>query len=162
VASYPTGAQVYNYHTSYAQHFDLEPHVQLNASIQHITFDDEQQKSTIKFDGQTANFDKIVISNGGSVGLPNIPSIEGLEKFKGCSIHSQAFKKSRDFAGKRVMVVGFGNSAADTATQLAGVADKVYIAHKHGARILPCGIDGQPVDHAQSIRLFKIETVVLK
>lgn len=163
MASYPTGVQVHKYLTSYAEHFGLEPHIRLNASIQHITFDEEQQKWIIKLDNHAEKyFDKIVIANGGLVGRPNTPSIEGLEKFAGLSIHSQAFKKPQDFAGKRVMVVGFGNSAADTATQLAGIADQVYIAHRHGARILPRGINGQPFDHIQSFRLFTTQNTVLR
>lgn len=51
-------------------------------------------------------------------------------------MHSRAFKKPWEFAGKRVMVVGFGNTAADTATALANVAKTVYIAHRNGARIV--------------------------
>ena len=81
-------------------------------------------------------FDKVVIAIGGMTSLPNIPLIEGLEKFKGTILHSRAFKKPEEFAGKRVMVVGFGNTAADTATVLANVAEKVYIAHRNGARIV--------------------------
>jgi hypothetical protein len=54
------------------------------------------------------------------------------------------------------MVVGFGNRAGDKATQLVGIADEVYIAHQHGACVLPRGIDGQPIEHAQSLRLFTI------
>jgi dimethylaniline monooxygenase (N-oxide forming) len=84
VASYLTGAQMYKYLTSHAQPFTLEPHVQLNASIQNITFGDERQRWTVGIGGETAKyFDKIVIANGGLVGFLNIPSIEGLEKFKG-------------------------------------------------------------------------------
>ena len=34
------------------------------------------------------------------------------------------------------MVAGFGNTAADTATALADLAEKVYIARRNGARIV--------------------------
>lgn len=70
------------------------------------------------------------------VGAANVPVKAGLDKFAGTSVHSQAFKQPKAYTGKRVMVVGFGNSAADTATQLAGVADQVYLAHRHGARVV--------------------------
>jgi dimethylaniline monooxygenase (N-oxide forming) len=39
-------------------------------------------------------------------------------------MHVKAFKCPSDFTNKRVMVVGFGNSAADTSTQLVGHASK--------------------------------------
>jgi dimethylaniline monooxygenase (N-oxide forming) len=60
------------------------------------------------------------------------------------------------------MVVGFGNSAADTATQLVGTASKVYISHRHGARILPRMYNGAPIDHTHSLRLFNIQCLILK
>lgn len=77
-----------------------------------------------------------MVAIGGMTSLPNVPVIEGLEKFSGTALHSRAFKKPEQLAGKRVMVVGFGNTAADTATALANVAEKVYIAHRNGARIV--------------------------
>jgi dimethylaniline monooxygenase (N-oxide forming) len=112
--------------------------------------------------GSDEYFDKVVIAIGGMIGLPYIPLIEGLDKFEGTSIHARAFKRPKDFANKRVMVIGFGNSAADTATQLVGVADKVYLAHRHGARVLPRILDGQPIDHTLSIRLFALQCLILK
>lgn len=34
------------------------------------------------------------------------------------------------------MVLGFGNTAADMATELAPIAGQVYLAHRHGAIIV--------------------------
>lgn len=82
------------------------------------------------------HFDKVIIAIGGLTSLPNVPNIDGLERFRGTTLHSRAFKKPEQFADKRVMVVGFGNTAADAATALANVAKKVYIAHRNGARIV--------------------------
>jgi dimethylaniline monooxygenase (N-oxide forming) len=91
-----------------------------------------------------------------------MPDIPGLESFQGTSTHVRYFKRPRDFTGKRVMVVGFGNSAADTATQLASTADKVYLAHRHGARILPRSYNGAPIDHTHSLRLFNLQVLIMK
>lgn len=41
-----------------------------------------------------------------------------------------------DFKGKHVLVVGIGNSAADTSTQLIGHAEKVYLSHRSGVKIV--------------------------
>jgi dimethylaniline monooxygenase (N-oxide forming) len=77
-------------------------------------------------------------------------------------MHVKAFKCPSDFTNKRVMVVGFGNSAADTSTQLVGHASKIYLSHRHGARILPRIVDGAPVDHTHSLRLFGIQSLIMK
>jgi dimethylaniline monooxygenase (N-oxide forming) len=111
--------------------------MRLNTTVDQITFNDARHQWAIDIvDEDVQYFDKLVIAIGGLTSLPNVPKIEGLEKFKGTVLHSRAFKKPEDFEGKRVMVVGFGNTAADTATALANVAQKVYIAHRNGARIV--------------------------
>ncbi|KAF2033070.1 dimethylaniline monooxygenase 2 [Setomelanomma holmii] len=163
VPSYPTGAQVHDYLVSYAKHFGLEPYVQLKCPVQQIVFNDVQQKWVVKIDDRKDSYyDKVCIAIGGMIGLPNIPAVEGMGKFKGMSVHARAFKRPTDFVGKRVMVVGFGNSAADTATQLVGTAEKIYLAHRHGARVLPRSLNGRPIDHTQSLRLFTILNLVLR
>lgn len=40
------------------------------------------------------------------------------------------------WAGKRVLVVGFGNTAADIAGVLVGVATHVYLSHRSGAIVV--------------------------
>ena len=137
VSSYPTAAEVQQYLVSYANHFRLGHHLRLNTTVNRITFDNARHQWAVQIEGRDVqHFDKVVIAIGGLTSLPNVPIIEGLEKFKGTTLHSRAFKKPEDFAGKRVMVVGFGNTAADTATALANVAEKIYIAHRNGARIV--------------------------
>ncbi|KAF2623050.1 dimethylaniline monooxygenase 2, partial [Macroventuria anomochaeta] len=162
ISAYPTAAEVQRYLVSYTEHFKLEPHLRLNTDVRQIRFDDTRQQYAIEIEGKDVQFyDKVVIAIGGLTSLPNIPTIEGLENFKGKGLHSRAFKKPEQFAGKRVMVVGFGNTAADTATALANVAEKVYIAHRNGARILPRRVNGKPVDHALSLRLFTIQSWIM-
>jgi dimethylaniline monooxygenase (N-oxide forming) len=138
-SSYPTGAEVCDYLVNYLVHFKLEPYARLNTAVRQITFDDEHQKWAVGIEGEGESvefFDKLVVAIGGINGIPTYPAIEGEDVFKGKIIHSRAFKRPGDFAGKRVMVVGFGNTAVDTATQLAGVAGKVYLAHRHGALVV--------------------------
>jgi dimethylaniline monooxygenase (N-oxide forming) len=137
IPSHPTAAQVQQYLVAYAEHFNLNPSIRLNTRIRQITLDEGRQKWVVQVEGEdTQYFDKVVIATGGMVSKAHMPAVEGINKFAGVSIHSQAFKRPSDYQGKRVMVVGFSNSAADTATQLAGIADKVYIAHRHGARVV--------------------------
>ena len=44
--------------------------------------------------------------------------------------------RPEDFQGLKVVVVGFGNTAGDTATFLVGHAAKVYLAHRHGSHLV--------------------------
>ncbi|KAF2128140.1 dimethylaniline monooxygenase 2 [Dothidotthia symphoricarpi CBS 119687] len=162
VSSFPTGAQVATYLTTYCEHFNLQPRIRLNTTIRRFTYDDDRQKWVVGLEGESEEFfDKVVIAIGGVTSLPNLPLIEGTEKFGGVSVHSRAFKRPGNFKGKRVMVVGFGNTAVDTATQLAGVAEKVYLAHRHGAHVLPHLVNGRPIDHTHTLRLFSIQNFII-
>lgn len=137
ISSHPTALQVQEYLIDYTKHFGLGPSLRLSTSIQSITFDEARSKWILHTEGSDEMaFDKVVLAGGGMVGAPSVPLIEGIEKFEGIKAHSQSFKRPEDYVGKRVMVIGFGNSAADTSTQLVGIADKVYLSHRHGARVV--------------------------
>ncbi len=44
--------------------------------------------------------------------------------------------RPEEFKEKRVLVVGLGNTAADTAASLAGVASKIYLSHTSGTFVV--------------------------
>ena len=89
--------------------------------------------------------------------IPNIPKLTGAELFKGDYLHSRSFKRygiflkrlyacyglpayslsrPESFKDKRVLVVGLGNTGADTIHSLRGIASKIYVSHSHGAYIV--------------------------
>lgn len=53
------------------------------------------------------------------------PAPPGIEKFKGCYLHSREYKEPEKFRGKKVLVVGLGNSGCDIAVELSTVASQV-------------------------------------
>src|SRR5207245_2047420 len=55
---------------------------------------------------------------------PFVPEIEGADAFAGTVVHSHAYRNAAPFAGRRVLVVGMGNTGAEIALDLAeqGVA----------------------------------------
>jgi cation diffusion facilitator CzcD-associated flavoprotein CzcO len=59
----------------------------------------------------------IVMATGVS-GIPNIPDIPSLKNFAGRVVHSSRYEDGEDFAGKRAIVVGTGNSGHDIAQDL--------------------------------------------
>ncbi len=63
----------------------------------------------------------VIFANGVS-GIPKIPSLPGLEDFKGDVIHSHSFTNGAQWHGKKALVLGTGNSAHDVAQDL----------HSHG------------------------------
>ncbi len=71
----------------------------------------------------------VVIAAGVGAFGPNRPPLAGLEGFEGKSVFYHV-KSKADFAGKRVVLAGGGDSAVDWALSLADVAERVSVVHR--------------------------------
>lgn len=60
----------------------------------------------------------LVAALGVSGGAPRRPTLPGLEDFAGTVLHSGEFRSGLDWAGKRALVIGTGNSGHDVAQDL--------------------------------------------
>lgn len=60
----------------------------------------------------------VVLATGSVSGVPNIPQLSGLDRFKGEVIHSSEFASGIPYAGKKALVVGTGTSGHDVAQDL--------------------------------------------
>ncbi len=61
---------------------------------------------------------RAVIVATGRHNAPRLPRWAGMEDFTGRVIHSHEYSSGREFAGKRVLVIGIGNSGAEIAADL--------------------------------------------
>lgn len=85
---------------------------------------------------------KVLVSATGSFNNPFIPSIEGSSIFKGQVLHSSQYESPDDFIGKRVAIVGEGNSGAQILAEVSKVTGTIWITQKE-PRFLPDHIDGR-------------------
>ncbi|KAF7346861.1 Flavin-binding monooxygenase [Mycena sanguinolenta] len=60
-----------------------------------------------------------IVLAAGTIGAPHVPSIPDAELFEGSNIHSAGYPGGKDYVGKRILVVGAGNSSADICQDLA-------------------------------------------
>ena len=77
---------------------------------------------------------------------PNIPELPGQEGFRGEVRHSQSYRSASEFTGRRVLVVGAGNSGVDIACDAARSADVAFLSVRRGYRFVPKHIFGLPTD----------------
>ncbi|HZW73120.1 MAG TPA: NAD(P)/FAD-dependent oxidoreductase, partial [Caldimonas sp.] len=70
----------------------------------------------------------VVVATGANE-RPNVAAIEGQDVFAGSVVHSREYRNAATFAGKRVLVVGMGNTGAEIALDLAeqGVATTLSV-----------------------------------
>ena len=71
----------------------------------------------------------VVIAAGAGAFGPNRPPINGIETFEGRSVFYMV-RRRQDFAGRRVVIAGGGDSAVDWAISLAEVATSVTVVHR--------------------------------
>lgn len=74
----------------------------------------------------------VVIAAGGGSFQPKKPPIDGVEAFEEKSVH-YAVRKMDVFRGKRVLIVGGGDSALDWTLNLAPIAERVTLMHRRDA-----------------------------
>ncbi|MEN9950392.1 MAG: hypothetical protein RLY85_1144 [Bacteroidota bacterium] len=143
---YPSHRHLARYFQDYASHFKLYPHIRFNTLVESCILKDDGQwlVSTVS-DGIHAeqDFDALAVCNGHHW-LPRMPLYPG--NFAGEFIHSHEVKKFSRFAGKRVLVIGGGNSACDVAVESSRVAASVDMSWRRGYWIAPKFMMGKPAD----------------
>ncbi|KAM4641185.1 dimethylaniline monooxygenase [N-oxide-forming] 2-like isoform 1-T3 [Discoglossus pictus] len=143
------------YYRMYAEKFDLIKHIQFNTLVcrvrKHSDFQATGQwEVTTEKDGkqETATFDGVMVCSGHHY-QPYYPvdSFAGINKYKGPYFHSQQYKNSQGYKGKRVLIVGMGNSATDIAVELSHTASQVFLSTRRGAWVMSRVFDnGYPWD----------------
>jgi len=89
--------------------------------------------------------DNVVVATGYDR-EPFVPSWPGLSTFTGRLLHASAYRNPQPFVGRRVLVVGAGNSAADIAVDLVrGGASGVWISVRTPPQIVPRTVAGIPM-----------------
>lgn len=83
---------------------------------------------------------------------PRVPSLQGDETFPGLRIHSYDYSTPVEHADKRVVVVGFGNSAADIAVDLSRIARRTVLVQRRGVHVLPKTLLGLSLDAIANTR----------
>ncbi len=110
---------------------------------------------------ETRTYEHVIVANGHhwDPRWPE-PSFPGAEDFPGVQMHAHYYKTPEVFAGKRVLVLGIGNSATDIAVESSRVAERTYLAMRRGAHIVPKYVFGVPTDHLTDSVVARMPTVV--
>ena len=88
-----------------------------------------------------------VVMATGIIASPRVPAVPGRERFRGRVMHSIEYRRPAGFAGRRVLVVGVGNSGGEIGSELAHAGAKVTMAVRSGANVVPLRIAGIPIQY---------------
>jgi cation diffusion facilitator CzcD-associated flavoprotein CzcO len=144
---FPHHTEIHQFLREYADRFGLRERIRFSTPVEQA----ERKPGggwMIRTSGGDEEFDALLVCNGHHWD-PSTPEFPG--HFDGPTIHSHYYidpSEPLDLRGKRVLVVGIGNSAVDIVSELSrkGVADRVVISTRSGAWVLPKYVFGRPVD----------------
>ncbi len=142
VADYPHHSELYQYFSDYADHFGLREHYQFNMAVKKI--EEVNGKWKLTTEAGISNLYKGIIIANGCLTHPNIPNIPG--NFEGELLHSKDYKDPSIFEGKKVLIIGAGNSGCDIVVDAVHRAQKVDMSVRRGYHFVPKYIFGKPAD----------------
>lgn len=137
---YPRRDQVLDYLRAYAE--PVTGHVTFNAEVVRARPHDSGWTLTLA-NGETRAYRHLVAANGHQW-TPRVPVYPG--GFAGHAIHSCDYREPSLFAGKRVLVVGCGNSGVDIACDAAATARSTVLSMRRGYWFIPKHMFGKPSD----------------
>nr|WP_029766829.1 NAD(P)-binding domain-containing protein [Pseudomonas sp. P818] len=140
---YPSNRQILEYLRSFALAFGLYDKVRFNTAVERVDKDADGRWIVTLGNGERRRYRALVCATGCNWD-PNMPEIKG--HFNGEIRHSVTYRRSDEFKGKRVLIIGAGNSGADIACDAAANADKAFISLRRGYHFIPKHIFGLPAD----------------
>lgn len=135
--------EVLQYLEAYADHFGVRPHIQFNTRVDRIEPTDDGSWTVTLQGGTIRRYRAVVVANG-HLWDPRWAEFEG--QFNGEQMHSHHYRTAEPFKGKRVLIVGIGNSAVDVTVDLCKTADATFLSTRRSAWVMPKYIMGRPLD----------------
>ena len=97
-------------------------------------------------DGHEVAARALVVASG-IAAKPIVPEVPNRDHFKGRVRHSIEYKNPGDARGRRILIIGVGNSAGEIAVELSRAGAKVTLAVRNGAHVVPREVLGIPIQY---------------
>jgi len=149
---YPSHFQIAKYFDDFVEHFGLRDNIRFRTTVLSVEPVDGEWEVTVEdAEGkrETIRYRAVLVANGHhwDPRWPE-PAFPGSEEFTGEQLHVHHYREPDVLEGKRVLVLGIGNSATDIAVESSRIADKTFLTMRRGAYVLPKFLNGKPVDEA--------------
>jgi hypothetical protein len=143
---YPTYRQIRDYIRAFAVEFGLYDHIVFNAHVERTQLEDDGSWTVaVAGEAEPRRYRGLICANG-TTWTPNLPTYPGLEMFGGEVRHANTYRDPTEFRGRRVLVVGAGNSGVDIACDAARNAESSFFSVRRGYHYIPKHLFGIPTD----------------
>lgn len=150
---FPHHSQIIQYFDDYVDHFGVRPFIRFQTAVKGVRPENGNYVvSTQSADGQLLErvYKHVIVANGHHWN-PRYPTPAFPGTFSGQILHSHYYKTPDQIAGKKLLIVGIGNSAVDIACEAARqYGERVTISTRSGAYIIPNWLMSMPFDSLAS------------
>lgn len=138
---FPSAAQMLEYLNSYLQHYELMEHIIFNTKVEEVSPGNDGLWDLKLSNGETRTYSGVIVCNGHHWDRrwPSYPGELSAEL-----LHSKDYKSPEQLQGKRVLVIGGGNSACDIVSEAARVGSAAHLSLRRGYWFLPKTFYGVP------------------
>ena len=140
---YPDHAQALAYLRAYARTFGLYQRIHFGRTVERAERTAPGEWQVTIGDGTTRTYAGLIVA-AGVHWVPAVPSVPG--SFEGLTMHSCGYKSPEIFRGRRVLVVGAGNSGCDVAVEAGRHAERAFLSVRRGYHYIPKYALGRPID----------------
>lgn len=114
------------YWNSIVDQHSLRPCFVFSSEFVSSTWSSETHTHSIQFagraPGESSSYEaEVLISAAGALNTPIIPTLPGMDTFKGEQFHSSRWNNDLDLKGKAVAIVGNGSSGIQVVPNIAGI-----------------------------------------
>ncbi|MBS2019487.1 MAG: NAD(P)-binding domain-containing protein [Deltaproteobacteria bacterium] len=149
---FPHHSQIARYFDDYVDHFGLRPKVTFETGVVKAQLEGRgpSAKWRVRTEGAVSSertYDFLLVANGHhwDAMWPD-PPYPGAKEFQGRQLHSHDYRTKDELRGKRVLVVGMGNSAMDIAVESSECAAATFLSARRGVHVVPKYMFGKPLD----------------
>lgn len=142
---YPSWRQVRDYIRAFGRDWGLDRKVTFGVSVEHAEpLPGDRWKVTLDT-GESREYDGLICAPGINW-HPRVPVMPGQDAFEGELRHSVTYRSPDELRGKKVLIVGAGNSGVDIACDAARSAARAWLSVRRGYRYIPKHVGGVPTD----------------
>jgi hypothetical protein len=157
---FPSQRQMADYYKLYAETFGLCENIQFRTKVVMCRPLENESWEVELNNGEKRVYKGVIVCNGHHWHR-RFPSYEG--EFKGELIHSKDYQSPEQLFGKRVLVIGGGNSACDVVSEAARVSDEAHLSLRRGYWFLPKTLFGKPAVESAAMYLpLPVQQLIIK